>query len=276
MWKISLKRYALISIVAIVPACPNTEQPETDTTAANTTGATSTDPSTGTDASPTTTTSPSTTLDDTTTDVGPTGTDTNLTITTNTDTTATSTTDAETTATATSGPDTGDTGATDTGTGTDTMDPTAADPVCGAVPDPGDTFEIDFGGEIGVQTFEQAGSTGCHDMTDADKMLISLVWTSTTKGGFSISAALFGGDYGSIGELVGNTLIFAPGNQLASSINSPGLGSYDAKGASFGLHITSLTDDGITGCLVDFDAFYRKGDNLELKPASPIPFACAK
>lgn len=34
-----MKRYALIPILAIVGACPNTEQPETDTTAAGTTDA---------------------------------------------------------------------------------------------------------------------------------------------------------------------------------------------------------------------------------------------
>lgn len=59
-----------------------------------------------------------------------------------------------------------------------------------------------------------------------------------------------------------------------SSPTSSSSSSYDAKGAGLGLHISSLTEEGITGCLVGFDAYVRKGDALELKPASPIAFAC--
>lgn len=198
-------------------------------------------------------------------------------------TTAINTTDASPTDT---GPTAADTTAADTTAGTTTAgtttsgtdttgpDPTAADPVCGVGPAPGETFTIDFGGQIGSHTFEQTGNTGCHTASDADSALVSLVWSSTTNGGFTISAALFSGDYASLGELVGHTLPYSPSNQLAADINAPGLGSYEAQGASFGLHISSLTDGGITGCLVGFDAFVREADNDVLPIVAPIPFAC--
>lgn len=251
-----MNRLALITILSVVACSATKEEPDTDTTdttnAGPTTSTATADTSTGPDSSPTSSSSTSPTN---TTEADPTTTDTPVTDTSNTDTTDTD--DPVTTT-----------------TDTDTMDPTAADPVCGPGPAPGETFMIDFGGEVGLQTYEQAGNTGCHYKSQEDTMLISLVWSSTTKAGFTISAALFSGDYASLGELVGNTLPYAPTNQLSSNLNAPGLGSYDAKGAGLGLHISSLTEKGITGCLVGFDAYVRKGDALELKPASPIAFAC--
>ncbi len=275
-----MDRFALLTILSLVVACGG--NPDTDTTATTDAGTTGTDPtdtSTGVSSSPTTSTSPTDPTDADTSSTDGSGTNPTTTDVTTTDgTTDPTATDATATDPGTAATtDATSTDPTDTDTtDTDTMDPTAADPVCGVAPAPGDTFMIDFGGEIGLQTFEQGGNTGCHDMAEADGKLVSLVWSSTENAGFSISAALFSGDYASLGELVGNTLPYAPGNQLSSTINAPGLGSYEAKGANFGLHISALTADGITGCLVDFDAFIRKGDNAELKPASPIPFACAK
>jgi hypothetical protein len=263
-----MNRFALITILPLVLACSGNK--DTDTTDAGATGTGATDTSTGANSSPTSSSSSSSSPTNTT-DADPSNTDTAVTGTSGTDTAVTGTSSTDTTVAGTATDTTG-TGTTDT----DTMDPTAADPVCGAGPAPGDTFMIDFGGEIGLQTFEQSGNTGCHNMNDAGGKLISLVWSSTTSAGFTVGAALFSGDYESLGELVGNTLPFAPTNQLSAAINAPGLGSYEAKGAKFGLHISSLTENGITGCLVDFDAFVRKGDGVELKPASPIPFACAK
>lgn len=254
-------RLVLSTSLTLVLACKG--DPDADTTDPGSTGTGSSATSNGTDTS---LPSSSSTSPTSTTDVEPTGAETTV-----TDPTGTTTTATVTTATDTSDADTSDTGTTDT----DTVDPTAADPVCGVLPAPGDTFMIDFGGEIGLQTFEEAGNTGCHDVNNANSMLISLVWTSTTNGGFSIGAALFSGDYDSLGELVGNTMPYAPGNQLNSEINAPGLGSYEAVGANFGVHISSLTEEGITGCLVGVDAFVRKADNLELTPGSTIPFACA-
>ena len=245
-----MKYLSLSSLLLVVACSAAKDEPETGTTGATaepgttTTSAATTD--TG-DASPTT--------------AGPTDT--------TADTTAASTTTASTTTAETTTPGSETTEADTTG-----PDPTGEDPVCGAGPAPGETFTIDFGGQIGSHTFEQAGNTGCHTTSDADSALVSLVWSSTTNGGFTISAALFSGDYASLGELVGHTLPYSPSNQLAADINAPGLGSYEAKGAEFGLHISTLTEGGITGCLVGFDAFVREADNDVLPISAPIPFAC--
>jgi len=100
-------------------------------------------------------------------------------------------------------------------------------------------------------------------------------WFATTSGGFSIGGALIAGDYTSLGTLVGNTIIASSSNFVSSEINAPGVGSFSAIGEDFGLHVVSLADEGIKGCLVDFDG-WEAADGSLIYPTSPVPFACSK